>query len=773
MTLNRSLLQFIKSSIYAAKKYNRSQATAPRVILWPDSERQWISVVDRLRKEIDAFITLGAYNPDQLEGPAIWIKCLVDQTLPFATWSKETIPVIYMPGIAKADFKNIEEAPESIQPLMEYQFSGNLWTQENGKEWTVLSFLQNSEQGMGLEVARDEATKEALIKSLPNYFEDGEVIYRKKVDADLLNQLMFPQVIPTLLDWMERGDQALTKFPLDQQESFRDVIKSQYQLNLDYSLVLDFVKNMGIQKTPWHQVWQYFANAPHKFPNILDLLRDAKPEDMGTGMFLVPDSSWPQVNEDREDQLKKGIHKLKKLDSEEALSKLKELQSEHKDRLSWIWAELGHSPLAEALPHLVALAERSLQTYDNTSIGSITKYYIDEGVKLDSSVRKVYLIEHTKDYLDTIQVVIDKFYRPWLDKLTNQFQSLVKDDYDVFYPNETEDYNSNFILFVDAFRYDIAQDFLNQLSTAKYDASIDVKWSALPSLTPTSKPVLAPIQDKLSKSSEWNSFQVQMVNGKILSHHYFKASLEENGIHYIDSPSQIEDPAERYWMEIGDIDKKGHQDQEGMFRRIPELMKELEETIQTIFDKGVTSIQIVTDHGWLLLPGGLPKESLHRDLAETRWGRCALIKDGVSTNLLYLPWTWNPHTFIAFAPGISFFKKNEAYAHGGVSLHECLTPMISIKAKGQETSETGSIGAMEWRGMRLYIHTSGAKDGYKVDVRTKVSDAKTSIILSVSMKEDNQWSVVINGDYEDHAATLVLINEQGIIVDKKPIHIGS
>lgn len=770
--MSKSLLQHIKSSILSAKKYNRSQVTAPKVILWPDPEKQWTSVVDRLREEIDGFITLGTFKPDELEGPAIWIKCLVDQTLPEAKWTKDTIPVIYLPGIAKADFKNIEEAPASIQPLMEYQFSGNLWTQENGKEWTILSFLQNSEHGMGLEVSRDEATKEALIKSLSNYFEDGEVLYRKKVDADLLNQLMFPQVIPTLLDWMENGDHALGKFSLDQQEAFRDVIRSQYHLTLDYSLVLDFVKHMGMQKTPWHQVWQYFSNAPHKYPKILSLLRDAKPEDMGSGMFLVPENSWPQVNKAYEDQLKKAILKLKKATPEAFLSKLKELQSGHKDRLSWIWAELGQSPFAQALPHLIALAERSLQVYDNTSIASITKYYTDKGIKVDSSVRKLYLIEHTKDYLNTIQVVIDKFYRPWLEKLTKQFQLLVKDDHDVFYPNPTESYNSNFILFVDAFRYDIAQDFLNQLSTAKYAATMDIKWSALPSLTPTSKPALAPIQDKLSKSSEWNSFQVQMENGKVLSHHYFKASLEENGINYIDSPKQIDDPTAKYWMEIGDIDKKGHQDQEGMFRRIPELMKELEETIQSIFYKGVSSLQIVTDHGWLLLPGGLPKENLHRDLAETRWGRCALMKDGVSTDLLHLPWTWNPHTFIAYAPGISFFKKNESYAHGGVSLHECLSPIITIKSKEVKGSEKGSIGTIEWRGMRMYIQTSGTSDAYQLDVRTKISDAKSSIKLSSSMKGDNQWSVVVDGDYEDHAATLILIDEQGIIVDKKPIHVG-
>jgi len=209
-----------------------------------------------------------------------------------------------------------------------------------------------------------------------------------------------------------------------------------------------------------------------------------------------------------------------------------------------------------------------------------------------------------------------------------------------------------------------------------------------------------------------------------------------------------------------------------MFRRIPELMKELEETIQSIFNAGVPSIQIVTDHGWLLLPGGLPKENLHKDLVTTRWGRCALIKDGVSTDLLHLPWAWNPNTFIAYAPGICFFKKNESYAHGGVSIQECLTPLISIEAKEIKASEKGTIVNVEWRGMRMYVHTSGTDDRFSVDVRTKVSDTSTSIMISCSMKEADRWSVIVDGDYDDHAATLILMDSQGIIIDKKPIHIG-
>ena len=94
----------------------------------------------------------------------------------------------------------------------------------------------------------------------------------------------------------------------------------------------------------------------------------------------------------------------------------------------------------------------------------------------------------------------------------------------------------------------------------------------------------------------------------------------------------------------------------------------VQEVMDTAFEKGIKRIKIVTDHGWLLLPGGLPKTQLNEGLTETRWGRCALIKEGAKSDLLHLPWRWNPSVFIAYAPGISFFKANQEYAHGGISL---------------------------------------------------------------------------------------------------------
>ena len=91
-------------------------------------------------------------------------------------------------------------------------------------------------------------------------------------------------------------------------------------------------------------------------------------------------------------------------------------------------------------------------------------------------------------------------------------------------------------------------------------------------------------------------------------------------------------------------------------------------------------VQIVTDHGWLLLPGGLPKEELPGYLAKIRWGRCAVPKPGSTLTVPQRTWHWSNTVWIALAPGISCFIAGKEYAHGSLSLQECLVPELKVRA---------------------------------------------------------------------------------------------
>jgi hypothetical protein len=168
-----------------------------------------------------------------------------------------------------------------------------------------------------------------------------------------------------------------------------------------------------------------------------------------------------------------------------------------------------------------------------------------------------------------------------------------------------------------------------------------------------------------------------------------------------------------------------------------------------------------------LLPGGLLKTQLNAGLTETRWGRCAMLKEGVSTDLLHLPWHWNPGIYVAYAPGISFFKANVEYAHGGISIHECLVPTLTIE--NSKPQSKARIQHIKWVNLKCTVDTSDAEEGYRIDIRTKFNDEGTSILEyeSKGMIRDNKGMAMVQESAEAQSATVVLLDQQGIIIDKK------
>jgi len=167
MNLKDKILEGFKK----ATVHNSSVMVAPEVILWPDLERQWEPVIGNLQADYGALFVLGEYQPEKLTGPAIWLKTVVSGTLSDCGWHNDLTPIIYLPGISRSRLKDVSSLGLDLQPLAEYQYTGTFFNQYNSKEWTVLALLTNQEDGLGLSVKQDSATKEALIKSLPVYFE--------------------------------------------------------------------------------------------------------------------------------------------------------------------------------------------------------------------------------------------------------------------------------------------------------------------------------------------------------------------------------------------------------------------------------------------------------------------------------------------------------------------------------------------------------------------------------------------------------------------------
>ena len=64
-------------------------------------------------------------------------------------------------------------------------------------------------------------------------------------------------------------------------------------------------------------------------------------------------------------------------------------------------------------------------------------------------------------------------------------------------------------------------------------------------------------------------------------------------------------------------------------------------------------MRIVTDHGWLLMPGGLPQAQLVAGLTVEggKGHRVATLKEGAPTTYPRLPWSWDNGVLLATATG--------------------------------------------------------------------------------------------------------------------------
>jgi hypothetical protein len=151
-------------------------------------------------------------------------------------------------------------------------------------------------------------------------------------------------------------------------------------------------------------------------------------------------------------------------------------------------------------------------------------------------------------------------------------------------------------------------------------------------------------------------------------------------------------------------------------------------------------------------------------LAEQRWGRCAAIKPGVMTNLPEFKWHWNEAVRIVTPPGAGCFKAGVEYSHGGVSLQEMVVPRLTVRAGGARRAGARLKDA-RWSGARCRVTVDGDWSGVRVDVRSRIGDASTSLLAGGQFKTigaDGSVTVFLEDDANiGQDATIVLVDPSG------------
>ena len=164
----------------------------------------------------------------------------------------------------------------------------------------------------------------------------------------------------------------------------------------------------------------------------------------------------------------------------------------------------------------------------------------------------------------------------------------------------------NCTVFVDGLRYDVAVKLQKRLS-ALGDTNLSARWTSLPSVTASGKAWCSPVAAHIAGTVANTEFEPRVAaDGKPLSGHNFRKLLTDQGVQALDK-HETGDPQGQAWTEAGDLDHYGHEHGLRLARDLDSQLEQVVEREAELVEEGWKRISIVTDHGWLLMPGGLPK----------------------------------------------------------------------------------------------------------------------------------------------------------------------
>lgn len=770
------LAQQLFESLWAASTFNSVSQAAPVCVLWPDKERHWQPVISRLMSEVPELLVLGEYALGVRTGPAIWLKCAIAGALSEVSLPESAIPILYLPGVSRSDLRAIEDCPRHLQPIAELQYRGVFWTQVNAKDWTVNAFLTSKKGGLGLDVAQDKATQEAMLRALDSLMDTPmEQLVSKRLEATDFDHLLVADPVRDVLTWMNDPNGSRNAWGKERWAAFVGRCRQELGLHPEKDGALTAAERLAVHDGAWAQAWERYAEAYARYPQVLELLRR-----VGLPTDLFADSAgYPQANDKAEAHLRAALVGLVRLAQQEAQKRLEALEREHAPRRQQLWAQMGLAPLAKALEHLSALGALAGTALTGT-VSEMAARYREQMWRIDSAAVAAIGCVQAKADMAAVESALRALYVPWLEDCAHRLQEHVKQkgawsgDPVLAKPDAAASGAGLCIVFVDGLRYDVAHRLTELLQAKGHDIELEAAWTSVPSVTASGKAWVSPVAHRVQGTAADSEFEPEVKGeGKPLNTHHFRRILAEEGWTHL-TPSECGEAIGKAWTEVGDLDSYGHQHGLKLAREMERLLFPIVERIQELAEAGWRHIRVVTDHGWLLVPGGMPKVDLPKYMADSRWGRCALLKENAKTDFLTLGWSWAPEVPIVMAPGISSFIAGAEYAHGGLSLQESLIPLIDIKTKASATNRPrAEVVSVHWTGLRCHIELNQSLPGLLADIRSKAADAASSLVDKAKPVLDGKASLVVSNDEaEGQAAFVVIVDEAGELLAKRHTVIG-
>ncbi len=769
--MSESVLDALVSCLKAASDYNQNAQSPPVAVLWPDETRAWGAAIDRIGERLPV-ISLGDFDVDRRRGPGYWLRCVVAGTYPLAL--PDGVPILYLPGVGRNSLRAVESCPPPLKPIAELQYRSQWFSHPNSRDWTPRALLAHGTRGLGLRIAEDTETGSALGLALKLLLDEPMArVKRQMLDADFFTQLVNPDPVRSVLDWLDDPSSFRKRFDEPKFLAFTQQCKTDLGFDPTSDGEIIAARKLASRTGAWSEVWKRFADMPERYPGIPEQLRRGRPDEL----FVDDRDVWPQENEAAETELRNSLNKFADFTASEACNRVTELEADHAWRRATVWATLDQAPLAFALEQLVALVEIVSSSDIAEKLDPLRSDYENRGWRADAAVLHALAAAPTDADRTAVSTAVRTIYHPWLDRYAKALQKAIGPlvNAGTYVPQKAIAPEPGVVMvFVDGLRHDVARRVQDRLTDFGLEADLQTSLAALPTVTPTAKPALVPVAGgALGPGPDLCAADAS--TGTKATIQVLRALMQTAGIQTL-GPVDKGDPAGSAWTETGEIDHRGHDVGVRIVDYLNEEIQRIANRTRELLDAGWQRVEIVTDHGWILLPGGLEKAELPKSVTEVKKGRCARLKDGAVVDAPTVPWFWDPDVRVALAPGVSCFEAGKEYEHGGVSPQECFAPRLSVRAGSNATASAGSpeITMVRWLGQLCRIDVGGFAHGLVADIRALPGAANTSIAEKAkeTVGAGRVSLVVPDEDHEGERAFIVLATHDGQVLAQREVIVG-
>jgi len=353
-------------------------------VLWTDQKSEWKSAIDEIRLQLPELVSLGDYAPEKGRGPAIWLRCVVDKTFKVDGIGPATVPIIYIPGFSRNHLRADANPAASVEPLVYLVYRGKVWCQPNQNDWGVVSFISN-QAGLGLQLARDEATQAAILNSLGELItEPLSQLRGRMLVADDFNRLVTPDIVKSLLQWMDSPDAFKAKCNEASWAAFSSQVANQFSFNVVNDGRLTALERLCGAKGPWAGAWNRFEENPTIYPGLVVALPAIQATDL-----LAPVTHWCAAADRRSSELESAVGSLVGKPISGTRELLTKLDKEYAELRSTVWAKLGRAKAAACLESLATLAQLSATPLSGTNPETFRNTYVEKGWKVDAAFIRV------------------------------------------------------------------------------------------------------------------------------------------------------------------------------------------------------------------------------------------------------------------------------------------------------------------------------------------------------------------------------------------------